>query len=170
MVLVICVVSLAVQAPDGLIKLARDGWTTARTAAVAGGSPQSLTLARRVVAEIEKTTQGTVWHLQGEYARAIIAAAIAAAQNEHGELDLQLVHARELSDRLTTSAYPARWPLPITDAEGELYLAVHRYTDAARAYRRGGNVEAACDAYRRAAKAMTGEPLEEARQYLKSCR
>jgi hypothetical protein len=168
--LLLVVVALSTQSPDPLIKLARDGWTAARTAAVTGGSAESLALARRVAAEIEKTTQGTVWHLQGEYARALIAAAIAAAQNEHGELDLQLLHARDLSDRLKTSAYPARWPLPITDAEGELYLSVHRYTDAARAYRRGGNAEAACDAYQRAAKVMTGAPLEEARQYLKSCR
>jgi hypothetical protein len=167
---VVLTLILAAQArPDVLIALARDGWSAARAAAKHGGSPDSLAPAQRTLVEIEKVTQGTLWHLQGDYARAVIAAAMAAAQNEHGELDLQLAHARTIADRLTTSAYPAQWPLAIGDAEGELYLAVYRYADAGRAYRRAGKLAAACDAYRRGAKVMTGAELDEAKQFLTTC-
>jgi hypothetical protein len=156
--------------PDVLIALARDGWAAARAAAQQGGTVESLAPARRDAAEIEKLTQGTLWHLQGEYARALISAAIAAAQNEHGELDLQLAHARSMSERLATSTYPARWPLAIDEAEGELYLSVYRYADAARAFVRAGKTRDACDAYRRAAKVMTGAAAEEATRYLTTCK
>jgi hypothetical protein len=169
-VLVLAVTLAAQSRPDVLVALARDGWAAARAATRAGGSPESLAPARRDLAEIEKLTQGTVWQLQGEYARALIAAAMAAAQNEHGELDLQLSHARSLSERLATSAYPARWPVAIDDAEGELYLAVYRFGDAARAFRRAGKVREACDAYRQAAKVMTEGAIDEATAYLKTCK
>ena len=171
MAAVVLVLTLAAQArPDVLIALARDGWAAARAAARHGGSAESLAPARRNVAEIEKVTQGTLWHLQGEYAGAVIAAAMAAAQNEHAELDLQLAQARSLSDRLTTSAYPAQWPVTIDDGEAELYLAVYRFTDAARAFRRGGKVREACAAYQQAARAETGAAADEASAYLKTCK
>ena len=171
MLAVVLAVTLSAQqpVPEVLIALARDGWTKARAAAEQGGAPESLAPVRKTLEELEQLTQGTLWHLQGEYARAVIAAAIAAAQNEHGELDLQLAHARGLSDRLVTSAYPARWPLAINEAEAELYLAVYRYADAARAFRRAGNIAAACDAYRRGEHTLTGEPRNEARAFLKTC-
>jgi hypothetical protein len=163
-------IALAAQArPEVLIALARDGWTAARAAAAHGGSPESLAPVRKTLVEIETVTKGTLWHLQGEYARSLIAAAMAAAQNEHEELDLQLVHARGLAERLATSAYPARWPLAIDEAEGELYLAVYRYADAARAYHRAGKLRAACEAYRQVVRSMTGAEVDEALAYLKNC-
>lgn len=168
---VVLAVTLTAQArPEVLIALARDGWRSARAAAEHGGSPESLAPARRDLAEIEKLTQGTVWHVHGEYARALIAAAIAAAQNEHGELDLQLAHARGLSERLTTSSYPAQWPVVIDDAESELYLAVYRFAEAARAFHRAGKLREACSAYREAANKETGAAVEEANAYLKTCK
>lgn len=158
------------SSPDVLVALARDGWAKARAAAPHGGSPESVAPARRDIADIEKLTEGTLWHLQGEYARTLIAAAIAAAQNEHAELELQLAHARSLSERLTTSTYPARWPLTIDEAEGELYLALFRYVDAGRAFARAGRTAEACHAYRQAAKLMTTKAIDEARAYLKTCK
>jgi hypothetical protein len=168
---VVLILTLAAQArPEVLIALARDGWAAARAATRTGGSVESLAPARRDLAAIDKLTQGTIWHLQGEYARAVIAAAIAAAQNEHAELDLQLAHARAVSQRLTTSAYPARWPVAIDDAEAELFLAVYRYLDAAKALTRAGRTREACDAYRQAARTMTGAAADDARAYLKTCK
>ena len=171
MIAFLLVVTLAGQArPEVLIALARDGWAAARAAAQHGGSPESLAPARRNVEEIEKLTKGTVWHLQGEYARTLIAAAIATAQNEHAELELQLVHARDISERLTTSSYPARWPLTIDEAEGELYLALYRYVEAGRAFARAGKTTEACDAYRQAVKSMTGAAVDEAKAYVTTCK
>lgn len=169
MAVLLLLVALLSQPADTLANLARAGWASARAAVRQGGSPESLAPARRAIDEIERTTKGTVLQLQGDYARAVIAAAMAAAQNEHGELDLQLAHARRLSERLKTSSHPARWPLAIDDVEGELYLAVYRYADAGRAYSRAGKTAAACDAYRRGVKALTGASLDEAKAFLKNC-
>lgn len=171
MAAVVLALTLTAQTrPEVLIALARDGWIAARAAQLNGGTEESIAPPRRHVAEIEKLTQGTIWHVHGEYARALIAAALAAAQGEHGELDLQLVHARSLSDRLATSSYPAQWPATIDDAEAELYLAVYRFSDAARAFHRAGKVRDACDAYRKAATAETGSAVDEANTYLKTCK
>jgi hypothetical protein len=167
--LVLVAVLSAQARPDVLIALARDGWAAARAAAPLGGSPESVAPPRRLVAEIDQTTEGTIWQLHGAYAHALIAAAVAAAQDEHGEMDVHLLHARSLSDRLKTSTYTAQWPKPIDDAEGELFLEVDRYADAARAFQRAGNVAAACDAYRLVAKAMDGEAVREANAFLKRC-
>jgi hypothetical protein len=169
-IVLLIVSTLAAQArPEHLIVLAREGWTAARAAPVTGGTPESLAAPRRVLAEITKSTRATIWHVHGEYAHALIAAAMAAAQDEHGEMDIHLLHARSLDDRLKTSSYPAQWPLKIDEAEGELYLEVDRYADAATAFRRAGNTAAACDAYRRLAARTPAAVPQDAKDYLKRC-
>jgi hypothetical protein len=138
-VVIAVVVAVAIGAqprPDDLVGLARDGWRSARAAAQYGGAPPHLAEAIRILAAIDKMTVGTVWHVHGAYAHSLIAAAMAAAQDENAEMDLHLLHARSLADQLTTSAYPAQWPCEIDEAEGELWLEVHRYADALRAFRR----------------------------------
>jgi hypothetical protein len=157
------------QPPAALERLANDAWTSARAAAAQGGSPESLQSAQRLVAEIDALTGATSWRLHGEYAHALIRAAMAAAQNENAEMDLQLSHARGLFERLQTSTSPAKWPREIDEAEGELYLEVARYLDAARAFRRAANVAAACDAYRRVASATPLAARDEATEFLKRC-
>ncbi len=136
-VLIVMLAAFAAQPrPDDLVKLADEGWRSARAAAQYGGAPPHLAEAHRILAAIDQMTMGTVWHVHGAYAHSLIAAAMAAAQDENDEMDLHLAHARSLADRLTTSAYPAQWPCDIDEAEGELWLEVHRYADALRAFRR----------------------------------
>jgi hypothetical protein len=180
--------------PDDLVSLARDGWRSARAAAQYGGAPPHLAEANRILAAIDKMTVGTIWHVHGAYAHSLIAAAMAAAQDENAEMDLHLVHARSLADRLTTSAYPAQWPCEIDEAEGELWLEVDRYADALRAFRRAvehgtshravwlglarsaaraGETAVACGGYRRVAQmpddASPDTARTEASEYLKRC-
>jgi hypothetical protein len=176
------------------VRLAHDGWRSARAAAPYGGAPPYLAEATRILAEIDKMTVGTIWHVHGAYAHSLIAAAMAAAQDENAEMDLHLVHARSLADRLTTSAYPAQWPCEIDEAEGELWLEVNRYADALGAFRRAvvngtshrtvwlglarsaartGETALACGGYRRVVQ-MPDETSPdtaraEASEYLKRC-
>jgi hypothetical protein len=183
----------AAQPPATLATLAVDGWTAARSAAAEGGSAQSLARARSLLTQLDALVTGTPWRLQGEYAHALIAAAMAASQDENAEMDLYLTHARALSERLQTSSYPAQWPVPIDEAEGELWLEVDRYADAVVAFRRAvqhpnargatwlglarsaarlNDTSAACDGYRRW-KQMEAAPsvadTTEADAYLKHC-
>jgi hypothetical protein len=119
---------------------------------------------------------------------------MAAAQDENAEMDLHLLHARSLAERLATSAYPAQWPCEIDEAEGELWLEVHRYADALRAFRRAveggashrsiwlglarsaarsGETALACSGYRRVVQmpddTSPDTPRAEASEYLKRC-
>jgi hypothetical protein len=183
----------AAQPPAMLATLAVDGWTAARSAAAQGGSPDSLARAKSLVTQLDALVSGTPWRLQGDYAHALIAAAMAASQDENAEMDLQLTHARSLSERLQGSTYPAQWPLPIDEAEGELWFEVDRYADAVVAFRRAvqrpnarsaawlglarsaarlQDLSAACDAYRRWKGTAAGSSVAdvaEADAYLKRC-
>ena len=193
--LVVMLTAVAAQPPPGdLVKLAREGWRSARAAAQFGGAPPHLAEAAGILTAIDTMTMGTVWHLHGAYAHSLIAAAMAAAQDENAEMDVHLVHARSLADRLTTSAYPAQWPCEIDEAEGELWLEVDRYADALGAFRRTvergtsspsvwlglarsaaktGETDLACRGYRRVVE-MSDAPSRdlgriEAVEYLKRC-
>jgi tetratricopeptide (TPR) repeat protein len=171
-------------------QLTTEGWNAARAAAATGGTPESLAPAVRALQDLEKIAASSGWRLQREYARALISAAMAAAQDEHGELDLYLTHARDLSERLRMSKAPAEWPLPIDEAEGELLFEVDRYPEAVRAFQRavanaprGGaylglarsaarlrDMALACDSYRRWLMiAPEGATVQEARDYLAGC-
>jgi hypothetical protein len=134
---IVLAATLAAQPrPDALVNVAAEGWRSARAAARFGGAPPHLVEPRRILAAIDQLTMGTVWQLHGAFAHSLIAAAMAASQDENAEMDLHLAHARSLSERLATSAYPAQWPCDIDEAEGELWLEVDRYADALRAFRR----------------------------------
>jgi tetratricopeptide (TPR) repeat protein len=137
-VLALVVAALVVGQPDvrEMARLAQQGWQQARAAATAAGSPESLVPARETVALLDKLEPQTKWPLQLAYARTLIAAAIAASQDERAEMSLQLEHARALSERLKTSAWPATSPLPIDEAEGELRLEVDEYAEAMTAFER----------------------------------
>jgi hypothetical protein len=172
-------------------QLARDGWQQARAAASAAGTPEALAPATQTLAMLDKLTATSKWPLQIAYARSLVAAAMAAAQDERAEMSLHLVHARDLSSRLETSIHPAEWPLPIDEAEGDLRFEVHEYSEALAAYERATThtsrssvwiglarsaerlrkPELACNAYRRALLfTLKGAELDEARDYVARCR
>jgi hypothetical protein len=178
--------------PDGdaIVSLAVAGWQAARAAAQSGGTTESLAPAARLLAELDKQVAMSRWPLQGAYARSLVAAAMAAAQEERAELAVHLEHARDLSARLETSTYPAMWPKPFDEAAGELWLEVEHYRDALAAYERAVRRDAkgsswlglarsaarlketsrACEGYRQVLHfAVAGTELEEARGFLARC-
>jgi tetratricopeptide (TPR) repeat protein len=178
--------------PDGdpIVQHARAGWKAARAAANSGGSPESLAPAAQALAELDKAIESSRWRLQGEYARSLVAAAIAAAQDERAEVEVRLIHAEELAERLESSAYPAEVPEGIDEAAGELWLEVDEYAEALKAYERvvarqpsaaawlglarsaAGLKDStrACVAYRQLLALSTAEAEQkEARDYLARC-
>jgi len=122
--------------PLAIARLSLEAWTLARAAAIKGGSPESLARPRELLGDLRVRAGASPYRVHAEYAAAIVAAAMAAAQDERGELGLHLVHARALSERLQGSAVPPTWPLQIDEAEGELWLEVDDYAEACAAYRR----------------------------------
>lgn len=187
------VVSLSLAAQpelDDIARLARVGWDAARAAAKGGGSAESLAPANRVLAQLDKIIETTRWPLQGTYARSLVAAAVAAAQEERAEMEVHLTHARDLSARLGTSAYPAEWPMRFDEAAGELWLEVDEYAEALKAFQRAvaqrpqpaswlglarsaarlRDTARACVAYKEVAgSALAEADLQEARDYVARC-
>jgi tetratricopeptide (TPR) repeat protein len=128
--------------------------------------------------------------LQGTYARSLVAAAMAAAQDERAEMELHLTHARDLSARLETSAYPAAWPRPFDEAAGDLWLEVEEYAEALDAYQRAvlrnpqssswlglarsaarlQETSRACEGYRQVMRvSSSAAEVQEAREYVARC-
>jgi tetratricopeptide (TPR) repeat protein len=184
--------SVAAQpASDAIVQLAQSGWDAARTAAGRGGSAADLVPAVRLLAELDAMVAESRWPLQGSYARSLVAAAIAAAQDERGEMEVHLTHARDLSARLESSAYPAEWPMPIDEAAGELWFEVDEYAEALQAFQRAvarkpaaqswlglarsaarlRDLPRACDGYRQVLQwSSVATQLQEAREYITRCR
>jgi tetratricopeptide (TPR) repeat protein len=175
---------------DAIVRLARSGWEAARLAARSGGSAEDLAPAAKLLAELDTVVSESRWRLQGIYARSLVAAAMAAAQDERGELEVHLTHARDLSARLETSAYPAEWPMPIDEAAGELWLEVEEYAEALPAFQRAvarkptplawlglarsaarlADTTRACDGYRHVLQlSSTATEMQEAREYIARC-
>jgi hypothetical protein len=158
----------------------------ARAAARVGGTPESLAAAREALAVLEELGQRPGWRVESAYAAAAIHAAMAAAQDERAEMAIYLVHARGLSEQLALAGASAVWPLPIDEMEGDLWLEVDRYAEAAAAFDRAQQAhptgfalvglarararlddeQGACDAYRRAAASADAALLDEARAFL----
>jgi tetratricopeptide (TPR) repeat protein len=159
------------------------GYAAARLAVRAGGTPESLVGAMSAIEALEKLATKPDWRVESEYAEAAIRAAMAAAQDERGEMAVYLTHARGLSDRLTLAKATPTWPLPIDTLEGDLWLEVDRYKEALAAFERArkigenglvliglgrtrarlGDEKAACGAYRQAMMATEGGLLDEAK-------
>lgn len=182
----------AVVQPEGdpIVKPALVGWEAARLAARNGGSPEALAPAAKALAELDAAIEISRWRLQGSYARALVAAAMAAAQDERAELEVHLTHARDLSDRLDTSAYPAELPKRFDEAAGELWYEVEEYAEAVKAFElvvarrptraawlglarsaaRLDDAVRACAGYRQVAQiAESDAERDEARAYLTRC-
>lgn len=128
---------IASQAPvaqdrDGDIeRIAMQGWMEARALAPRGGA---LDLLGPVNAKLKQLDEFP--NTSARYAEMAIRAAVAAAQEERDEMSLFLDQARDLSKQMAVAGSPARWPLPIDELEGELWLEVDRYLEAFDAYDR----------------------------------
>ncbi len=180
-----------------LYALVLSGWVTARAMAPNGGASGEAAsiivgaLQRldewRAQAQRGTTPREAIRVLELQYADATIRAAADAAQDERDEMAVYLLHARYLSTQLELLGSAARWPLPIDEVDGELWLEVDRYQESRAAYQRAasatgsprawiglarasdrlGDTVAACDAYRTALKGTVSPEWEtEAIRYI----
>ena len=175
------------------------GWVTARDlsreGASVGGQAAILTAAfNRLEVWIAEAQRGTtprdaIRALELRYADAAIRAAVDASQDERDEMAVFLLHARDLSHQLDLLGGRARWPLPMDEVDGELWLEVDRYAEARDAYQRAatatgsqgawvglarasaklGDAPGACAAYRAALRTeLLPDVREEADKYVMS--
>ena len=107
------------------------GWIAARDAYRVGGSPESLRQVSQSIATMQETLGKSG---QPQIAALVLQAAAAAAQSERDELALMIDYAVQLEDRNLTSKLPALPMITAHEAAGDLWLQVHRYDDARRAY------------------------------------
>jgi tetratricopeptide (TPR) repeat protein len=158
-----------------------------------GAPPESLTSVRQAIASLEAIAKGRPG--TAEIARLVLQAAAAAAQSERDEMRLYLESAIQM-ERVQRAAGQAGAPLvSVSEAAGDLWLQVHRYEDARRAYEeaveqvgftarvlaglarsaeRLGDMPAACTAYSQllalwGARQTRPQPIAEARAYLVGC-
>ena len=108
------------------------GLVAARAAYTAGGSDASLVPVRRAIDALEQIAQGEPG--PAEIARLLLHAAAAAAQSERDEMMLYLEHAEQMDGLLRGAGQPAAPLLTAAEVSGDLWLQVHRYDDARRAF------------------------------------
>jgi hypothetical protein len=168
-------------------RIANEGWLAARALAPIGAPRDRLGPVNRSLERLDTL----IANVAARYADAAIRAGISAAQEERDEMTVFLAHARALSDQMALTGSAARWPLPIDELEGELWLEVDRFLEARDAYQRAtkttgsprawlglarvshrlGDTPAACAAY----KAISAANLRELEKteiaaYLLRCR
>ena len=107
-------------------------WDAAQAAAKVGGSVESLAPVRDAIATLDRMAGGT--HGPAEIARFVLAAAADAAQDERDEMALFLEHAVALERTQIDAHQPGAPGITAHEAAGDLWLQVHRYEDARRAY------------------------------------
>jgi len=143
MLLIVATVATLGQDVDREVqRLAMEGWIAARALAPKGGALELLgpvNLRLRALDGLPGTP--------ARYAEVAIRAAVSAAQEERDEMEVFLVHARDLSDTMALIGAPAQWPLPIDEMAGELWLEVDRYKEARDAYQRAVKVKPTANAY-----------------------
>jgi hypothetical protein len=166
------------------------GLIDAREASRQGGSPESLAPVREAIVELESIANGRPG--TAEISRLMLQAAAAAAQSEREEMRLYLDTAIRMETLQRAAGMPGAPVIAAAEAAGDLWLQVHRYEEARRAYEeatergepslrtlagraraaRGLNdISAACPAFRALLDtwgARRGEPAEiaEARIYV----
>src|SRR5688572_11703521 len=110
------------------------GLLAARDAYRFGGSPESLEPVTQAIAALE--TRGAKERGVPEVWRFLLQAAAAAAQSERDEMTLLLDHAIQL-EVVQIEAGQRRIPgVTAHELAGDLFLQVHRYEEARRAYTR----------------------------------
>lgn len=108
----------------GLIE-AREAWRQ-------GGSPESLAHVRQAISWLEAIAKGQPG--SAEIARLMLQAAAAAAQSEREEMRLYLDTAIRMETLQRAAGMPGAPLVAAAEAAGDLWLQVHRYEDARRAY------------------------------------
>ncbi len=108
------------------------GLVAARAAYREGGSPEALIPVRAAVAALD--AHGAALPGATQVARFVLLAAAAAAQSERDELALLIDHALRLEGLQRAAGQPGAPVLSALEVAGDLWLQVHRYDDARRAY------------------------------------
>lgn len=107
------------------------GLLAAREASADGGSSESLQPVRAAITALDAHAGEMP---AAAIARATLQAARAAAQSERDEMALFLEHALELERRQQAARQPGPPIITAHEVAGDLWLQVHRYEDARRAY------------------------------------
>lgn len=177
------------------------GLVAARAAFLEGGSSESLAAVRQAIAALERRAPSTAAGRAGAgvgtagIARLLLHAAAAAAQSERDEMRLYLESAVQLESLHRAAGETGAPIVSAAETAGDLWLQVHRYEEARRAYqdaaarvgtnlrilaglarsaRQLGDASAACSAYRTLTDTWGGRPglpleIAEARAYLGAC-
>ena len=166
------------------------GLTAAKAAYARGGDEASLAPVRAAIASVgERAALGEVAEIVGF----VLRAALAAAQSERDEMALMLAQAQQVERGRGARGLSGAPLISAHEMAGELWLQVHRYDEAAAAYRIGrafagdsprttvglarslarlNQIGAACEEYRRLAdqardlRPALQEELSEADQFL----
>jgi hypothetical protein len=115
-----------------------NGMKAARDAYSQGGSEESLAPVREAMAALAAIGGGAPG--PAEIARLVLAAAAAAAQSEREEMGAFLTHATEMEVLQLAAGQPGAPGISALEAAGDLWLQVHRYEDARRAYERAAAI------------------------------
>ena len=126
--------AVALAAQPRIATLYVDGLLAAEAAYRQGGSDESLVPVRTAIAALEKVSGNAPG--PAEIARLVLMAAMAAAQSERDEMGAFLTHAVEMEVLQRAAGQPGAPIVSALEAAGDLWLRVHRYDDAKRAYER----------------------------------
>ena len=126
--------AVALAAQPGIATLYVDGLLAAEEAYRQGGSDESLVPVRAAIAALEKISGNAPG--PAEIARLVLMAAVAASQSERDEMGAFLTHAVEMELLQRAAGQPGAPVVSALEAAGDLWLRVHRYDDAKRAYER----------------------------------
>jgi hypothetical protein len=129
------ILSAAVQRGDAGARIAAlyiRGLIDAREASRQGGSPESLAPVREAIAALESIANGRPG--PAEITRLMLQAAAAAAQSEREEMRLYLDTAIRMETLQRAAGMPGAPVIGAAEAAGDLWLQVHRYEEARRAY------------------------------------
>jgi len=126
----------AAQSCDDAVVAAQylEGLTAARRAYASGGSPESLQPVKDSIAALDRLAAGLPGRAQ--IAALVLHAAAAAAQSERDDMALYLDEALRRESLQLTATQPAAPIISAHEAAGDLWLEVHQFDDARRAYER----------------------------------
>lgn len=113
------------------------GWLAARDAYRFGGSPESLAPVQQILDQIDSSAAASFG--ETEIVRFVLRAAMAAAQSERDTLALLIEHAINLERQRRAAGLRGAPLLTPDEAAGDLWLQVHRFEDARRAYTRAAD-------------------------------
>ena len=132
------VLALVLAAQPDVAAIYVKGLEAAREAYSQGGSDESLAPVREAMAALDRIARGAPG--PAEIARLVLAAAAAAAQSERDEMGAFLTHATEMEELQLAAGQPGAPDVTALEAAGDLWLQVHRYDEARRAYERAASI------------------------------